>query len=63
MHIEKEVNAHNLNEKYLFHGTSSDSLEKICREGFDMRVPVKNGAAYGQGTSKLCIHLLKLKTV
>ena len=41
----------NVNQKYLFHGTSHDEVIRcICREGFDWRVCGKNGTLYGNGS-------------
>ena len=38
-----------INEKRLFHGTSSQAINAICKEGFDWRLHGKNGTAFGQG--------------
>ncbi|XP_076799528.1 protein mono-ADP-ribosyltransferase PARP14-like [Clavelina lepadiformis] len=35
--------------KLLFHGTSADTTEKICKDGFDRSFAGKNGTAYGKG--------------
>lgn len=40
----------NLNEKQLFHGTKSEAIETICRDGLDWRMCGENGVAFGQGT-------------
>ena len=39
-------------EVWVFHGTSPENIEKICRNGFKIGgqgVPISNGAAYGRG--------------
>ncbi|XP_068739317.1 protein mono-ADP-ribosyltransferase TIPARP-like [Montipora capricornis] len=38
------------NEKTLFHGTSPDAVEAICKQNFDWRVHGKNATTYGQGS-------------
>ena len=38
------------NEKQLFHGTSSDSVDAICKQNFDWRMCGKNGNKYGEGS-------------
>ena len=38
-----------MNEEMLWHGTSGSAAEIIATEGFDHRVGVKNGRAYGDG--------------
>lgn len=38
-----------LNEKQLFHGTKSEAIETICRDGLDWRMCGENGVAFGQG--------------
>ncbi|XP_022810084.1 TCDD-inducible poly [ADP-ribose] polymerase-like [Stylophora pistillata] len=40
----------NVNEKKLFHGTSPDAVEAICKQNFDWRVNGKNATVYGQGS-------------
>ena len=37
-------------EKRLFHGTSSDAVDAICKQNFDWRVCRKSGTKYGQGS-------------
>ena len=39
-----------VNEMRLFHGTSPEVVEAICKQNFDWRVNGKNGTAYGQGS-------------
>ena len=36
-------------EKQLFHGTSAESIDPICRNGFDWRLCGTHGTMYGQG--------------
>ena len=38
-----------INEQRLFHGTSSEVIPAICKEGFDWRLHGRNGTAFGQG--------------
>ena len=38
-----------VNEKRLFHGTSPDAVDAICKENFDWRLNGKNGNLYGDG--------------
>merc|ERR1711963_951398 len=45
----QEIGQNNLNERYLFHGTRNENINKIAAEGFDMRVPTANGARFGKG--------------
>ena len=37
-------------EKLLFHGTSSDVVDAICKQNFDHRLRGKNGTWYGEGS-------------
>ena len=37
-------------EKRLFHGTSPDAVDAICKQNFDWRVCGKNGTKYGKGS-------------
>ena len=37
-------------EKLLFHGTSSDVVDAICKQNFDHRLRGKNGTIYGEGS-------------
>lgn len=39
-----------LNEFQLFHGTKTNTIDAICRRGFDWRFCGKHGTAYGQGS-------------
>lgn len=38
------------NEKRLFHGTSPDVVDAICKQNFDWRVCGKKGTKYGKGS-------------
>ncbi len=42
-------NGRSLNEMQLFHGTTSDVLNAICKNGFDWRLCGTHGTVYGQG--------------
>ena len=37
-------------EKFLFHGTTSDVIDAICKQNFDHRLRGKNGTRYGEGS-------------
>ena len=37
-------------ERLLFHGTSSDVIDAICKHNFDHRCHGKNGTKYGKGS-------------
>uniref|UniRef100_W5NII2 TCDD-inducible poly [ADP-ribose] polymerase-like n=1 Tax=Lepisosteus oculatus TaxID=7918 RepID=W5NII2_LEPOC len=37
-------------ERHLFHGTTEESVDIICKMNFDPRVAGKNGIAYGRGS-------------
>ena len=37
-------------EKLLFHGTSSDVVDAICKQNFDHRLRGKHGTKYGEGS-------------
>ena len=37
-------------EKLLFHGTTSDVVDAICKHNFDHRMRGKNGTLYGEGS-------------
>ena len=39
-----------LNERRLFHGTSPETVEAICKQNFDWRLHGKNATMYGQGS-------------
>ena len=39
-----------VNEKRLFHGTSPESVEAICKQNFDWRLHGKNATMYGEGS-------------
>jgi len=47
--IKEKVGAANLNEKNLWHGSATDTVKIIIEQGFDSRVGVKNGRAWGNG--------------
>ncbi|XP_033880679.3 protein mono-ADP-ribosyltransferase TIPARP-like [Acipenser ruthenus] len=37
-------------ERHLFHGTTTDAVDRICKNNFDPRVSGKNGSVYGRGS-------------
>ncbi len=37
-------------EKLLFHGTTTDVIDAICKQNFDHRLRGKNGTRYGKGS-------------
>ena len=39
-----------INEKRLFHGTSPNAVEAICKQNFDWRLHGKTGTMYGEGS-------------
>ena len=39
-----------VNEKKLFHGTTPDAVEAICRHNFDWRLHGKNRTSFGEGS-------------
>ncbi|XP_068694759.1 zinc finger CCCH-type antiviral protein 1-like isoform X2 [Montipora foliosa] len=39
-----------INEKQLFHGTSPNAVEAICKQNFDWRLHGKNATKYGEGS-------------
>lgn len=41
---------HAVNEKQLFHGTSPEIVEAICKQNFDWRLHGKNATKYGEGS-------------
>ena len=42
-------NKYSANEKLLYHGTSFDVADAICRQNFDSRLCGKNATLYGKG--------------
>ena len=45
-----KTNQQEVNEKKLFHGTSPDYVEAICKQNFDWRLHGKNATKYGEGS-------------
>ena len=43
-------NEKKVNEKQLFHGTSPETVEAICKQNFDWRLHGKNATMYGEGS-------------
>ena len=50
--MKKKLKAsnHDKLEKLLFHGTTRDVIDAICKQNFDHRMRGKNGAMYGEGS-------------
>uniref|UniRef100_H3AK28 Poly [ADP-ribose] polymerase n=1 Tax=Latimeria chalumnae TaxID=7897 RepID=H3AK28_LATCH len=51
-HMSRKMSEHEklLNEKHLFHGTSSSAISAICKQNFDPRLSGKHATLYGQGS-------------
>ena len=43
-------NGRYVNERQLFHGTSPEIVEAICKQNFDWRLHGKNATVYGEGS-------------
>ena len=41
-------------ERQLFHGTNSTTVEAICQQGFDWRMCGKHGTTFGKGSYFAC---------
>ena len=50
MRLIARRNRQAVNEKNLFHGTTPDSVEAICKQNFDWRLHGKNASKYGEGS-------------
>ena len=50
--MKKKLKAsnHDRIEKLLFHGTTRDVIDAICKQNFDHRMRGKNGTMYGEGS-------------
>ncbi|XP_078359266.1 protein mono-ADP-ribosyltransferase TIPARP-like [Oculina patagonica] len=50
--MKKKLNVSNDDEieKLLFHGTTPDVIDAICKQNFDHRMRGKNGTRYGEGS-------------
>ena len=50
--MKKKLKAsnHDKIEKLLFHGTTPDVIDAICKQNFDHRMRGKNGTKYGKGS-------------
>ncbi|RXM34891.1 Poly [ADP-ribose] polymerase 12 [Acipenser ruthenus] len=48
--MKKHNRGRNVNEKLLFHGTDSASVDAICKQNFDWRICGTHGTAYGRGS-------------
>ena len=45
--MEAANNGREITERRLFHGTSAESIDPICRNGFDWRLCGTHGTMYG----------------
>lgn len=50
MRLIARRNRQAVDEKNLFHGTSPDSVEAICKQNFDWRLHGRNASKYGEGS-------------
>ena len=50
MRLIARRNQQAVNEKNLFHGTTPDSVEAICKQNFDWRLHGRNASKYGEGS-------------
>ena len=50
MRLIARRNRQAVNEKNLFHGTTPDSVEAICKQNIDWRLHGKNASKYGEGS-------------
>ena len=50
--MKKKIKVSNYNkiEKQLFHGTTTEVIDAICKQNFDHRLHGKNGTKYGEGS-------------
>lgn len=48
-HMAEEFGENLVNEQQLFHGTQTDAIRTICRDGLDWRMCGENGVSFGQG--------------
>ncbi|XP_027756970.1 zinc finger CCCH-type antiviral protein 1-like isoform X2 [Empidonax traillii] len=48
--MKRENGGKEVQEKLLFHGTNTTSMEAICTQNFDWRICGKNGTNYGMGS-------------
>ncbi|XP_072915927.1 protein mono-ADP-ribosyltransferase PARP11-like isoform X3 [Hemitrygon akajei] len=49
-HLKKMRNVLEVNERLLFHGTSSEFVQAICLQNFDWRINGMHATVYGKGT-------------
>ena len=47
--MQEDLGEMHMNERRLFHGTSTEVVPDICEEGFDWRLCGKNATKYGKG--------------
>ena len=50
MRLMARRNRQAVNEKNLFHGTTPESVEAICKQNFDWRLHGRNASKYGEGS-------------
>ncbi|XP_041367209.1 uncharacterized protein LOC121381882 [Gigantopelta aegis] len=49
-HMLDDFGAQKLNEQLLFHGSNAETVNAICKEGFDWRLCGRHGTMFGKGT-------------
>lgn len=54
--MQKRNGGKTVDERQLFHGTSSSLVDAICQQNFDWRVCGLHGTSYGKGKSKGSFH-------
>ena len=45
----QDIGEAHIDESRLFHGTQTEVIDSICKEGFDWRLCGKHGTVYGHG--------------
>ncbi|XP_025029708.1 zinc finger CCCH-type antiviral protein 1-like [Python bivittatus] len=48
--MKKKKGGQNIDERLLFHGTSTSSMKAICMDNFDWRICGTNGTVFGKGS-------------
>ncbi|KAM6436646.1 protein mono-ADP-ribosyltransferase PARP12-like [Liasis olivaceus] len=48
--MKKKKGGQNIDERLLFHGTSTSSMKAICTDNFDWRICGTNGTVFGKGS-------------
>lgn len=54
--MQKRNGGKAVDERQLFHGTSTDLVDAICQQNFDWRVCGLHGTSYGKGKGKGILH-------